>query len=121
MRKDSETYFFEIFNKQNFKCSMLIPDTAFVSGGLIASWYFTSKKENQILRKRQPNSVELFKTLYRQSSLSTQEDFDEKKLNEYLKKEESSDDENVSFNGQQAPEFQRKSSITKASAAQMMT
>jgi len=102
----------------------LVPDTVFISGGVLSNWYFTSKKQNLVLRKKQHrlSTFELFKALYRQSSASAQEDFDDRKINEYLKKEESSDEENVSFNAQQsAPEFQRKSSLTKASAAQLMT
>jgi hypothetical protein len=52
MRKDSETYFFEIFNKHKKKCPILIPDTIFASGGTVSAWYFTSKKHGAILKKK---------------------------------------------------------------------
>lgn len=42
--KNSATYFYEIFNKQESKCPILIPHTVIVSNGVISSWYFTNKK-----------------------------------------------------------------------------
>ncbi|CDW78909.1 UNKNOWN [Stylonychia lemnae] len=102
LRKSSDTYFFEIFNKLKKKCAILVPDTIFVGGGTFLSWYFTSKKNGAILKKNSHklNAAEVFKNLYRQSSLSQEEDFNDKKITEYLKNDDSSDEENGSMNQQ---------------------
>ena len=65
----------------------MIPDTIFVGGGTFLSWYFTSKKNGAILKKNSHklNATEVFKTLYRQSPMSLEDDFNDKKINEYLK------------------------------------
>lgn len=54
-----------------------------------------------ILKKKSHklNSQEVFKALYRQSSISVAEDFNDKEINEYLMKdEESINGEEVSIN-----------------------
>ena len=93
--RHSEQQFFEIFNKLKKKCPILIPDTLFVAGGTISTWYFTSKQNGAVLKKKftKLNALEAFKTIYRQSPISTEEDFNEKKINDYLKNSDSSEDE----------------------------
>eukprot|EP00347_Sterkiella_histriomuscorum_P002921 403366282 len=95
LKKSSETYFFEIFNKLKKKCPVLIPDTIFVGGGTFISWYFTSNKNGAILKRKSHklNPVEVFKNYYRQSPISVDEDFNDRKVNQYLKNEQSTDDE----------------------------
>ena len=68
LKKTSEQFFFEVFNKLHKKCPVLIPDTVFVAGGAISHWYFSSKKNGgAILKKRSQklHPIEVFKTLYR--------------------------------------------------------
>ena len=92
--RSSETYFFEIFNKNKKKCPMLIPDSIFLTGGTFTSWYFTSKKNGAILKKKSDklNALEVFKTLYRESPIATDEDFDDKEINRYLRKDDSDEE-----------------------------
>ncbi|CDW76483.1 UNKNOWN [Stylonychia lemnae] len=70
-KKTSETYFYEIFNKQEKKCPLKIPDTIFVSGNAIISWYFSSIQNGAILRKKNNklNQTDVFTSLYEKSPL----------------------------------------------------
>ena len=51
--KRSTTFFFEIFNKQDFKCPILVPPTVLVLNGVIVNWYFTSQKTGVVIKKNQ--------------------------------------------------------------------
>ena len=63
-RKTSTLDFFEIFNKLKRKCAVLIPNTIIVNGGSVLAWYFTSKKEGVVLKKRfeKLNAFDVFKS-----------------------------------------------------------
>jgi hypothetical protein len=66
-----------------------------VNGGSITSWYFTSRKNGAILKKKfdKLTVIDCFKTLYRESPIALEEDFNDKKINSYLKKDESDEEE----------------------------
>ena len=44
LKRTSDHYFFELFNKIEKKCPLKIPDTIFIGGTTVTNWYFTSSK-----------------------------------------------------------------------------